>query len=70
MPDLQSAYQAQHSTETAVLEVLLDILTAADRGNLSMLMLLDLSAAFDTVAHPILLRRLKTSYGLNGVVYM
>ena len=68
LPDLQSAYRAQHSTETAVLKVLSDILTAADRGDLSMLTLLDLSAAFDTVDHRILLRRLKNSYGLNGVV--
>ena len=66
----QSAYRAQHSTETAVLKVLSDILIAADHGDLSMLTLLDLSAAFDTVDHPILHCRLKTSYGLNSVVHM
>jgi len=72
LPDLQSAYRAQHSTETAVLKVLSDIhvLTAADRKDLSMLTLLDLLAAFDTADHPILLRRLKISYGLNGVVHL
>ena len=38
LPDFQSAYRdTQHSTETAVLKVLTDILTAADRGDLSML---------------------------------
>jgi len=69
LPNLQSAYRAQHSTETSVLKVLSDILTAADRGDLSMLTLLDLSAAFNTVDHPILLRRLMTSHGVNGVVH-
>jgi len=58
MPRLQSAYWADHSTETAVLKVLsvLDILFAIDAGDLSALVLLDLSAAFDTVDHTILLR--------------
>jgi len=65
----QSAYRAQHSTETAVLKVLLDILTAADRSDLLMLTLLDLSAAFDTVDHPILQRHLMTSHSVNGVVH-
>jgi hypothetical protein len=69
MPDLQSAYRANHSTETAVLKVLADILRAADDGDLAVLALLDLSAAFDTVDHETLLRRLKTSYGLSGRVH-
>ena len=68
LPDLQSAYRAYHSTETAVLKVLSDILLAVDRGDLAMLTLLDLSAAFDTVDHLILLRRLDVSYGLHGSV--
>ena len=41
-----------------------DILLALDSGNLAMLSLLDLSAAFDTVDHDTLLRRLQTSYGI------
>ena len=55
LPDLQSAYRAFHSTETAVLEVLSDILLALDSGNLVVLTLLDLSAAFGSVdqdTHP------------------
>ena len=64
----QSAYRAHHSTETAVVKVLSDILRALDAGNLVMLTMLDLSAAFDTVDHAVLLRRLGTSYGLGGTV--
>ena len=70
LPSLQSAYQAQHSTEMAVLKVLSDILTAAHLGDLSMLTLLNLSATFDTVDHPILLHRLMTSHNVNDVAYM
>jgi len=68
LPDRQSAYRAHHSTETAVLKVLADILLALDTGNLSVLTLQELSAAFDSVDHETLLRRLQTSYGLGGVV--
>jgi len=64
LPDLQSAYRAHHSTETAVVKVLADIPKALDGGDLAMLTLLDLSAAFDTVDHGILLHRLETLYGL------
>ena len=49
MPALQSAYRRFHSAETAVLKVLADILRALDNGNVAVLTLLDLSAAFDMV---------------------
>ena len=52
--------------ETAVLKVLSDILLALNSGDLEMLMLLNLSAAFDSVDHDMVLQRLQTSYGLNG----
>ena len=46
LPGCQSAYRRYHSTETAVLRVLSDILSAVGSGNLAILTLLDLSAAF------------------------
>lgn len=68
LPDLQSAYRKQHSTETAVLKIISDILQAADKGKVTLLGLLDMSAAFDTVDHAILISRLEVSFGLRGTV--
>ena len=65
---MQSAYRALHSTETAMLRVLSDILKTIDAGNLAVLALFDTSVAFDTVDHTTLLQRLKTTYGLVGTV--
>src|SRR6218665_1340397 len=65
-PDRQSAYHAFHSTETVLADILSDILLAIDSGNFSLLSLLDLSAAFDTVDHDILLQRLYLSFGLSS----
>ena len=49
--NFQSAYKAGHSCETALLRVYNDIVTTIGRGNGAMLVLLDLSAAFDTIDH-------------------
>jgi len=68
-PKTQSAYRQYQSTETVVTEVVYnDMLMAADSGQVSALCLLDLSAAFDTVDHHLLMRRLQRQYGLRSVV--
>ena len=64
----QSAYKAHHSTETALLTITNDILLSLNRGDNVFLLLLDLSAAFDTVNHSLLLSRLENSFGITGTV--
>ncbi len=63
---LQSAYCEGRSTETALLSVKNDITLAMDEQQLTALVLLDLSAAFDTVDHQILLGRLSDRVGVKG----
>ena len=64
----QLAYRTGHSTETTLLRVKSDILAAMDSREVVCLVLLDLSAAFDTVDHTILLDRLATRFGFTGKV--
>ena len=61
---LQSAYRELHSTETALLRVRTNILKAMDDNKVVAVILLDLSAAFDTVDHALLLNRLHHTYGI------
>ena len=64
----QSAYKQFHSTETALLKVHNDINLNIDNGKVTALTLLDLSAAFDTIDHGILIKRLSTWYGISGPI--
>ncbi len=65
----QPGFRCRHSTESALLQVVNDLLLISDAGNHAALILLDLSAAFDTIDHSILLNRLKHFVGVQGTVY-
>ena len=62
----QAAYREHHSTETALLRVKADLLAAMDKQEVTCLVLLDLSAAFDTISHNLLLNHLKFCFWHNG----
>ena len=64
---IQSAYRHHHSTETAMLKVHNDLLRAVDNNKEIVLVLLDLSAAFDTIDHKLLLKRFADRYGVSDV---
>ena len=64
----QSAYKVFHSTETSLLKVHNDIVLALDKGENVLGILLEPSAAFDTVNHSLLLSRLQQRYALCGAV--
>ena len=62
----QSAYKSAHSTETALIRVQNDLLKAVDSLGGAILVLLDLSAAFDTIDHAVLFKILETNIGISG----
>jgi len=66
----QSAYKKNHSTETLLIRIWNDLLVATDEKKGTVLMLLDLSAAFDTVDHKLLLKILSDEIGLRGVALL
>ena len=63
---LQSAYKRHHGTETALLKIQSDLLLAMDDHKASLVVFLDLSAAFDIIDHTILVNRLRNDYRLSG----
>lgn len=54
LPNLQSAYWHNQSTKSAIFNIVSDILLSADCGDVTLLGLLDMSVAYDTVDHDIL----------------
>ena len=65
LPDFQLAYQANYSTETSHVRMMIDILWAMEEQHITMMFILDLSAAFDTVDHNILLMILENQFGVR-----
>jgi len=63
---LQSAYRRGHSMETALLHVMNSVYAAADQKKATVLVGLDLSAAFDTINHDVLIKRLESQFGVDG----
>ena len=62
----QAAYRARYSVETALIRIQSDVLMTMDRHDAVFPVLLDLSAAFDTIDHELLLQTLKERFGITG----
>ena len=67
LPDFQSAYRKHYSTETSLLKIVNDIVWNFERQNIIIVVTLDLSAAFDTVDHNVLLTVLKYHFGFCDI---
>ena len=66
IPQYQSAYRVNHSCETSLLRLLNDAIWNMACGKATILTAMDLSTAFDTVDHDILLNILLDQFGLTG----
>ena len=64
----QSAYKADHSTKTALLYIKNEVHLSLSRGETTALVLLDLSAAFDTIDHSTILSCLQNWFGVGGSI--
>ena len=65
LPDFQSAYHTNYSTETSLARMTNDILWAREEQHITMMVILDLSEALDTVDHIILLKILENQLGVT-----
>ena len=70
MEPFQSTYREYSSTETALLKIIADILEAVERKEVMCLVMLDLSSAFDTISHELLLKRLKYRFGIMELLWI
>ena len=68
IPDYQSAYHTNYSCETALVKIVNDILWAMENKKVTTLMAIDLSAAFDTMDHNILIAVLRERFGITDTV--
>ena len=66
----QSAYKAGHSCESALLKICNDIFWSMEKKDINVLIMLDLSAAFDTVSHKVLINLLEKQFGVSGTALM
>ena len=62
----QTAYKNRHYTETALIKVTNDIAMALDENKAAFPIMLDLSAAFDTIDYDVLIHRLQHDFGIKG----
>ena len=67
LPINQSSYKEGHSTESALIKVQSDILRNMERQQVTLLVMLDLSAAFDTIDHSIMSDVLSSRFGIGGI---
>ena len=67
LPHHQSVYRRGHSMETALVKVYSDLVQGLDSGNVAVLALLDMTVAFDSVDHIILLERLRCTFGISDL---
>ena len=67
LPSCQSGFRKGHSTESLLLRLFSDIYGAMDRTQVTLLALYDVSAAFDSVDHDLLLRRLSITFGIRDL---